>query len=219
VLRRRGVLPSYLLEELVLGRTWWEVYDLCEAFVEYIAKGQKYSAPMYRRLAEQSAAEFQKKLDDAMKDLGLGWQMEHGRVVAREDGPIEALLGEAGDALAGAKLGTSAEHLAQARADLSRRPKPDLTGCVHHSIAALEAVARECSGDAKATLGQVIERHAEQLGIRPPLDQALIKLWGFSSEEGGRHGREGSEPTRREAVLLFGFAASMIAFLASGEDS
>jgi len=123
-----------------------------------------------------------------------GWKA--AEYVAREEAPVETLLAEADAALAAAELKTAREHLTQAREDLSRRPTPDFSGCVHHSIAALEAVARERSGDPKATLGDVVARHAGKLRIRPPLDQAVTKLWGFSSEEGGRHGREGSEPTR-----------------------
>ncbi len=101
-----------------------------------------------------------------MDELGLGWQMKHGRVEAREEAPIEALLQESDAALAAAKLTTAKEHLDQAQKNLSRRPKPDLSGCVHHSVAALEAVARERSGDVQATFGQVIARHADALGIR-----------------------------------------------------
>ena len=44
----------------------------------------------------------------------------------------------------------------QAMHDLSRRPKPDITGAIQHDMVALECVMRNASNEAKKTLGQVI---------------------------------------------------------------
>jgi hypothetical protein len=53
----------------------------------------------------------------------------------------------------------------------------------------------------------LLKRHGQVLGIVPPLDQALIKLWGYASER-GRHLREGCEPGLEEAQLVVGVAAA-----------
>ncbi len=54
---------------------------------------------------------------------------------------------------------------------------------------------------------------AKVLGIPAPLDDALAKLWGYSSER-GRHIREGAEPTFEEAELVVTMAAAMCSYLA-----
>ena len=45
------------------------------------------------------------------------------------------------------------------------------------------------------------------------LDSAVEKAWGFASER-GRHIREGEEPTRADAELIVGIAATVATFLA-----
>ena len=103
-------------------------------------------------------------------------------------------------------------ELEEARRDLSRRPDPDVTGCVQHSMAALECAARICSGDENATLGEIIKRQSARLGIPKPLDKALEKFWGYASDK-GRHLREGGTPNRDEAELLLSVAAAVTTYL------
>jgi hypothetical protein len=107
---------------------------------------------------------------------------------------------------------TSKMELDEARADLSRRPEPDITGTVQHCMAALECVARQVSGDEQATLGPIIQRHAAALGIPKPSDGGIEKMWGYASEM-ARHVKEGRVPTREEAEFLLGRSASIITYL------
>ena len=79
-------------------------------------------------------------------------------------------------------------------------------------MAALECVARDVAGKSKATLGEVINQHAANIGIRAPLDQALHKLWGYASQE-GRHLREGREPEFEEAELVVSIAGAVSVYL------
>jgi hypothetical protein len=96
--------------------------------------------------------------------------------------------------------------------DLSRRPEPDITGAIQHAMAALECVARDVSGEPKLTLGEIIKRHA--VLIPAPLDQAIERTWGYSSER-GRHLREGRNPDMDEAQLIVGLSAVVITYLSS----
>lgn len=77
-------------------------------------------------------------------------------------------------------------------------------------MGALEAVARDLTGDPKATLGEVIKRNPDLLP--KPLDSALSQVWGYASNE-ARHVQEGREPQRGEAELLVGLAAVMATYL------
>ncbi len=77
-------------------------------------------------------------------------------------------------------------------------------------MAALECAARDVSGDARATLGDILKRNPDLLPA--PLKVAVEKVWGYSSEI-GRHLREGREPARKEAELVVGLAASVATYL------
>lgn len=77
-------------------------------------------------------------------------------------------------------------------------------------MAALECTAREAVGDPRATLGEILKRSPDLLP--KPLDDGISKLWGYASET-GRHLREGRLPSRAEAELLVGVAASACTYL------
>jgi hypothetical protein len=77
-------------------------------------------------------------------------------------------------------------------------------------MGALEAVARDLTGDAKATLGEAIKRNPKLLP--KPLDTALSQVWGYASNE-ARHVEEGREPEREEAELVVGLAAVVATYL------
>ena len=94
--------------------------------------------------------------------------------------------------------------------DLSRRPKPDITGAIQHAGACLECVSREVTGDRKATLGDIIKKYP---GIVPkPIDAAIEKIWGFTSEQ-GRHLREGNYSEYLEAELVVELTSAVSSYL------
>jgi hypothetical protein len=113
-------------------------------------------------------------------------------------------------ALKASERPTAAKHLHEALEDLSRRPEADLPGAVYHAMGSLECVARDVSGDEKATLGEILKRYP---GFLPkPLDEALSKIWGYASNE-ARHVLEGRETNREEAELLVGLSAALSTYL------
>ena len=50
-------------------------------------------------------------------------------------------------------LKRAANEMREALRDISRRPEPDITGAIQHAMAALEATAREATGQSNPTLG------------------------------------------------------------------
>ena len=93
---------------------------------------------------------------------------------------------------------------------MSRRPTPDITGAIQHSLACLECVAREVTGDRNATLGELIKKHPNI--VPKPLDSAIEKIWGFTSEQ-GRHLREGQAPEYLEAELVVELSSAIATYL------
>lgn len=103
---------------------------------------------------------------------------------------------------------TAATEVHEALRDLSRRPA-DLTGAVHHSVAALECTARDVLGEPKATLGPLIPK----LNLPKPLDTAVEKLWGYASNN-ARHLNEGGELVVEEVELVVSIACAVSTYIA-----
>ena len=184
---------------LVQDCDWFRIYDIAEV--------------AYRSfIGENRQGEFTDRLNALFQDLGIGWQMVDGNIVTRGDEDFERAVVEANVHIECAGMQTARTELSEARADLSRRPEPDITGTVQHCVAALECVAREVSGDQGATLGTIIRRHGGAIGIPRPLDTGIEQMWGYASEM-ARHIREGQLPAREEAEFLLSMSASIITYL------
>ena len=189
-------------QQLIEGCPWYKVYDFVEA--------------VYRQLAESGdasrAERWEALINEYFVEAGVGWRLTDGQLESRGPEAFEASVDTARAALESASLPTARQEIHEALRDLSRRPGPDLTGAVQHAMAALECTAREAIGDPRATLGEIIKRYPDVLP--KPLDDALSKMWGYASEM-ARHIREGRTPSRAEAELVVGVAASACAYLSS----
>ncbi len=133
------------VESLVYHCDWFRVYDVLEAVGQYLEK--KYSR-------EKDA--FVNEMNNCLRELGIGWHLQDGIVQSRGEDSQECLISQTKEALKEAAMPTAESELSEAVKDLSRRPHPDLSGAVHHAMAALECVARELSDQPKDTLGRII---------------------------------------------------------------
>ena len=194
------------VQKLISDCDWFRVYDFIERFYARLLEADEDLPKKKRR-----APEFQSALNEFFAEQGIGWQLiAEGEIVTRGTEAFEAGVHEAVVALDAAGRTTARDEIHEAVADLSRRPKPDLTGAIHHAMNALECVARDVVGDPRATLGDILKRHPDL--IPKPLDTAVDKAWGYASEM-GRHIREGREPQRKEVELIVGLAATVATYL------
>ena len=183
---------------------WYEVYDVVEAICARLAQ-----TPTGEHGGHEDKY-FEGEVNKYFQRRGIGWQLTDGHLETRGSESFEHTLAEARAELAESGRRTAANEIHQAISDLSRRPCPDITGAIQHALAALECVARDVSGDEKATLGGILSRNPGF--VPPPLDSALEKLWGFASEQ-GRHLREGREPSYEDAELAVQVAAAVGRYL------
>jgi hypothetical protein len=175
---------------------WYLVYDVIESLAN--------------KIDGKHLETFESELNDYFRANGIGWKLENGQIGTRGDETFEKSVLQVTAVLESAKLQTAHSEMKEAVADLSRRPNADITGAIQHSLACLECVCRETTGDRKATLGELIKRFP---GIVPkPLDGAIEKIWGFTSEQ-GRHLREGNEPNFIEAELVVELTAALATYL------
>ena len=180
----------------IIDRCFWSrVYDIIEQF--------------YSKLSMPQKRNFEKDINEYFIEKGIGWKMQGGIIETRGDDIFEDGIKQAKLKLQEKGLITSQKEIKEAIADLSRRPTPEITGSIQHSLAALECVCREVTRD-KATLGALINNHPDI--VPKPLDDVIKKIWGFSSEQ-GRHLQEGRDPSYEEAELLVHLSASLCVYL------
>lgn len=181
----------------VYGCEWFKVYDIIERSWKWL------------KIRDDQAA-FEQVINDFFVEKGIGWQLVKGEVFTRGTEAFEATVKMAQATLEKSGRPTAAKHIHEALQALSRRPEPDLPGAVYHAMASLECVARDITGDHKATLGQILKKHPGL--VRSLLDEALSKVWGYASNE-VRHGQEGRAPEREETELVVGLAGTVGTYL------
>jgi AbiJ N-terminal domain 4 len=194
------------VESLVYNCDWYRVFDIVEAIrasLEEAVSHRSEHPPI-------GVLIFDAEINAALIELGIGWQLRDGMIQARGDEAFETVVTQANETLIAQGKATAHNELQEALKDISRRPKPDATGAIQHCMAALECVAKDVTGEAKATLGEILAKHATI--VPKPLDLAVHKVWGFASDK-ARHVREGQTLDRHEAQLVVGLAAALANYL------
>lgn len=182
---------------------WFKVYDIAEELYRVCQEGGFGKAEQY------GEEKFSDALNQFFRANGIGWQMDNGKIIFRGSEVFDTVTRKAASALAESKIFGAAEHVQEALFAISRRPDPDTTGAIYHAMVALESTARHITGQSKLTLGSLVPK----LNLPKPLDNAVEKLWGYSSEY-ARHIREDRKVNTAEAELVVTVAAALCTFLA-----
>ncbi|WP_298865233.1 AbiJ-NTD4 domain-containing protein [uncultured Sulfitobacter sp.] len=177
---------------------WYKVYDVAEALLGQIENTHGYDA----------AVEFANAMNSFFIEAGIGWQfVPNEGIVYRGDEPFQVTTADAAKSLQDSGRNNASSEIEEAIRDISRRPDPDITGAISHSMAAVECVAQDILGSSN-TLGKI----AGHLNLPKPLDEAVSKLYGFASQH-GRHVNEQSRPTPEDAELLVQVSCAVCAYL------
>jgi hypothetical protein len=168
---------------------WYEVYDIIEATYERLAK----SPPA--RHDGNGAEYFEREINKYFRRRGIGWKLSDGRIETRGSEGFERTLAEARAELAESGRATAANEIHQAISDLSRRPRPDVTGAIQHALAALECVAqvdavpKDHGGDreveARGTVALVLEGAVPDLAVTMEKQGAGKRVSGLAFIEPG----------------------------------
>jgi hypothetical protein len=148
---------------------WWEVYN----FVEFL-----FTLP--------AAGTFAKRVSFFLEREKSGYRILSGQIAPITD-PVE--ISAVTDAASIGGPFTGARHHLQAAIGLfSKKPDPDYRNSIKEAISAVESVARVITGDQKATLGEALKAISQKMEIHAALRDAMNKLYGYTSDEGGiRH--------------------------------
>lgn len=195
--------------ELMQKAPWYEIYNIVEAIYAKLSFHQALLEFNTSESPHQALLEFERRLNDFFVENGIGWELRKGKITYRGSGAFARSVHEVPDLLDESGFTRAANEMQEAVKDISRRPKPDITGAIQHAMAALEAVAREVTGQSKPTLGKLVP----MLDLPNPLDKAIHKLWGYTSER-GRHIREQRQTIEHsEAEFVVAIAGSLCAFM------
>ena len=196
------------VRERIMACSWYRVYDIIEAFHRELVRQDKQvgipseGAPL--------APAFERDINRFFVHSGIGWQLANGEVVQRGDGAFESTIREADAVLVKSGRPTAAGHLKSARRALSERPKANTAGTVAHATSSVECVLGEVTGES-LTLGKYLDRYPKL--FHPSLRKALDGIYGFASDAGARHGKEGVEPSYDEAVFVLSTCAAVCTLL------
>jgi hypothetical protein len=167
-------LPDYVFQIIQTVRQyffsceWYEVYDV----VEFIANN-------YPPGADQLFA--------GCNDV-LGREVSGYRFV---DGLISPITDKAEveeiDAALGGPSDPVRTHLRRALELFSDKANPDYRNSIKESISAVESLVGSALGE-KGTLGQLIKKMEDEIGLHPALNKAFSSLYGYTSDQDGiRH--------------------------------
>jgi AbiJ-like protein len=170
-------------QNLMYGCDWFKVYDV----IETIAREIKSRDPQ---------GTFEKSINQCFLEEGIGWQLVKGRIVTRGDEGFQEAVKTAASQLSENQRPTAASHIQSAVKALSERPKANTPGAVSHATSAVECVLHDVTGE-EMTLGKYLDKYPKL--FHPALKKALDGVYGYASDAGARHGKEGKEPSFDEA--------------------
>jgi hypothetical protein len=187
------------VEYLVYRCEWFKVYDIIEAFAKALMEKRN------RRWQE-----FYTAINECFVEEGIGWQLVNGEVVTRGDEAFEGTIKTAVTVLEEAAKPTAAGHIKFATSALSARPTANTSGAVAHATSAVECVLGAITGQSM-TLGQYLGKNPGL--FHPALKKGLDGIYGYASDEGARHGKEGTEPSREDAEFVVATCAAACTLL------
>lgn len=166
---------------------WYEVYD----FIEFVANN--YERHQFKdQFIETCNLSLEKEIsayrfvDDLIARITEQQEVEE----------IEQALNEA--------RGPEQTHLRRALELLSNRESPDYRNSIKESISAVESLTATITGANKGTLGQLIKKLEDKIGLHPALITAFSNLYGYTSDKGGiRHALLEAETIRFEDAKFF----------------
>lgn len=109
------------------------------------------------------------------------------------------------------------KQIQNAVALISDRNDPDYKNSIKESISAVESICQVVTGNDKATLGEALKQLEDNgIQIHPALKQGFLKLYGYTSDQGGIRHAEGmfeSNVTFEEAKYMLSSCSAFINYL------
>lgn len=149
---------------------WFELYD----FLEFVVAHYEPSKP---RLAEFLNRFLERELS--------AYRFVSGQLADITDAQEIEMLESA---LADSQFAGVAAHLERSLELYTNRENPDYRNSIKESISAVESMARIVAENPKATLSDALKALEKRDTLHPALKEGFMKLYAYTSDEGGiRH--------------------------------
>ena len=177
---------------------WYEVYD----FIEFVANN-------YERY--QFKDQFMQACNHLLEKEMSAYRFVNG-VVTRITEEYE--IAEIEKAIESSR-GPVKKHLRRSLELLSDRSVPDYRNSIKESISAVESLVAITLKADKGTLGQLIKKLEDEIGLHPALRTAFSSLYGYTSDEGGiRHAlTEAEKVDFSDAMFMLVVCSAFINFV------
>ncbi|MHB1658057.1 MAG: AbiJ-NTD4 domain-containing protein [Acidithiobacillus sp.] len=187
-----------LLRDYFFSATWWEVYDFLEFIVKALRGGWGDG------LCE--------KVNEFLEAENAAYRFVQDEIVEITDqNEIEAIESAIETGVSSTRI-----HFERALELLSDRSQPDYRNSIKESISSVEAMCQTLTGSPKATLSECLKMLKLTSPLHPAFEQALNKLYGYSSDGGGiRHSiTDDSEyPTYADAKFMLVVCSGFVNYL------
>lgn len=192
------------INEVIEQATFNEVLDIVEYTCRWIDSSIKqhkgFMFPVFNQLFEQEY---------------VGYRFVNGRIVAISDTTeIDAIEEACCNPIEGCRT-----QLQKALDFLADRENKDYKNSIKESISAVESICQVIVNNEKVTLGEALKQlESKGLSIHPSLKQAFLKLYGYTSDQGGIRHAEGmfeSDVTFEEAKFMLVSCSAFINYLIS----
>lgn len=149
---------------------WFEVYDFLEFIVGHYDRSKPRLAEFINRFLERELSAY-RFVSGTLTDITNAQELEM----------LES-------ALADSRFAGVAGHLARALELYANRESPDYRNSIKESISAVESMARIVAENPKATLSDALKAMERGGTLHPALKDGFLKLYAYTSDEGGiRH--------------------------------
>lgn len=164
----QGILAE--IRSYFFGCQWFEVYDFLEFVVDYYERSIPELPKLVNRILERELSAF---------------RFISGHFTDITDIQELAMLD---DSLKDSQFAGATAHLQRGFELYADRDSPDYRNSIKESISAVESIARIVAGDPKASLGDALKAIEKRGALHPALKEGFLKLYGYTSNEGGiRH--------------------------------
>ena len=164
------------MDAVIEHATYNEVLDLLQYVCQWVSKRCDFNK---NRMFEGFNELFEKEY--------VGYRFLEGYVVPITD---ETELREISEACNIPYKGTRS-HMKKAVQFLSDRQTKNYKKCIDESILAVESICKIITGNDNAVLSDALKEIEKKNGIHPSLKQGFIKLYAYTSDQGGIRHAEG----------------------------
>lgn len=201
-----------MVAEVYKAKPLWEVFKLLELVLGHLPEHKVNSMPGIGRQVAGSV--FRLAINKVLEEEGVGWRVCGDLVVPIvEDEQLQAIDAARGEETVA--LGAR-EHLGKALACLRTADGKTPADSVEESILAVEAAARDISGDGNATLVEALKIIGNRRKLHSQLKTALENLYHYTSDEKGiRHSllHAPANVTQADAIFMVVTGSAYVSWL------